>query len=101
MSPILVQILKWAIEKAALEAGKEVDWSKVKAAVELKIDALIPNYFAEKVATYMVNEIVDIVANYFATTQTPVTPSTVSQAVDQAKESLIGKVVLELLDLKK
>lgn len=97
MNPIILQIIKWAIEKAILEAGKQVDWAKLKTDLDIKLDSMIPSGIYDRVAKYLVGLLIDTVSSYFVNSTVPLTPEVIRQAVDHASQTLLGKVAAEFL----
>lgn len=97
MNPIFIQIIKWALEKAILSAGKNVDWAAIKAEVDNKLDAMLPSGIYDRIAKYLINLLIDTVASYFINSNLPLTPDAIHQAVDRASQTLLGKVAAEFL----
>jgi hypothetical protein len=97
MNPIVLQILKWVIEKLVVEASKKVDWAEVKKEVDARIDALLPGVVYDAMAKFMVNHMIDLIAEYLGKMHSPVTPDAVSQAVEHANKSLAGRFAMELM----
>lgn len=101
MNPVLLEVVSWFLEKAILEAGKDVCWETIKLQLEEKVDAMIPGVIADKIANYILDALIDVVAGYFKQSLDPQTPEVVHNLVEKARDSLLGKVVADLFELKK
>lgn len=100
MNPIIMQVVVWFLEKALIHAGKEVDWQALKLELQTKLDDILPGVIYDKIANYLVGVLIDMVANYFAQSSVPVTPEVVHSAIENASNSLLGKVAADFLDIK-
>lgn len=61
LTPVVMQIIHWAIA-AALEAGAGLDWDAIKADVNVRLRAAIPQKLLEKVTEFVVDAFLDFVA---------------------------------------
>lgn len=101
MNPVLLEVVSWFIEKAILQAGKDVNWDMLKLQLEDKMDAMIPGVVADKIANYVLEALLSIVEAYIKQHEGPKTPEVIHDMVEKARASLLGKVVSDLFELKK
>lgn len=88
MEPVILQMVKWFIERQLLKYGDQLDLNKVKADLQQRVSDLLPGATYDAVAQHIVGVFIDIVAAYFASKGLTPSMALIPQAIDHASMSL-------------
>ena len=79
---LVLAIVKLLVDKLIIEQGEKLDWVKLKADAQSKLDALLPPSIYDDVAKYLVGVLLDLVSAYF-----------VQNAIDKPCEASVHQAV--------
>lgn len=94
MNAILLQLVKWFVERQLIKWGQALDWALVKADLVARVKDLLPGDQFDDVAAYTVGVLIDLIAAAFKGQ-----PSVVGlpQAMDHAVHALPRELAVRAL----